>query len=154
MIAKVFIDSLKTYKEPLYTKDKIASDFPFALANCCRSMKITNILGQPQGLLYDWTRLREFQVNLGIAIESEQYDYLDNIILEFFSEYNYKIITPDGKFVMFKIAFNEDAKNKFVDICNAFKGKEWNNILDDFLDSLYVFLNTITIHGENLEEWH
>ena len=49
MIVDAFIIALRTYKEPLYTKDKIAERFPFTLANCCRTMKVTNIFGKPQG---------------------------------------------------------------------------------------------------------
>ena len=154
MIADAFLNSLRIYREPHYTKEKIAENFPVTLANCCRTMKVTNILGKPQGLLYDWGQFQAFQSNLGITIYNEKYDYLDDTIIDFFNSYNYKIITPKGQRVMFTVEFSEDATNVFRNKCNASKNKEWNEIIDPFLDALSEFLKTATVHGDNLEEWH
>ena len=154
MIVDAFIIALRTYKEPLYTKDKIAERFPFTLANCCRTMKVTNIFGKPQGLLYDWGQLQIFQSNMGIAISQEKYDTLDDIIIDFFNSYNYKVITPKGQHVMFTVEFPESAETIFRNKCNTFKNKKWNDILDTFLDVLVEFLKTATVHGDTLEEWH
>ena len=154
MIAEGFINALKTYREPLYTKKKIAERFPLTLANCCRTMKVTNILGKPQGLLYDWGQLQAFKTNMGIAISHENYECLYNIIIDFFDSYNYKIITPKGHLTMFTVKFPDYAKTAFTNTCNDFKSRAWNDIIDDFIDALVDFLRTATVHGDGLEEWH
>ena len=154
MISEAFVNALRTYKEPLYTKEKIAECFPRTLANSCRTMKITNILGKPQGLYYDWGQLQAFQVNLGAAIHNENYDSLDNIIIDFVNSYNYKTVTPKGQFIMFTVDFPDTAVHQFEIACYQFKGKKWNDMLNEFIDELVKFLKTVTVHGDMLEEWH
>jgi hypothetical protein len=154
MLPEGFIASLKAYKFSVMGRDSVIKVFPELLANTCRTMQVTNMYGVPQGLCYDWNKLMEFKVNLSTAIAMEKYDTLDNIIIEFFDSYNYKIVTPMGQLVMFKVDFPKESKRKFETTCNAFKGRLWDDIIDEFVTSFYEFANTATIHGDNLAAWH
>ena len=153
MIPEGTLNSLKAFKISTFGKENIVETFPMLLANCCRTMRVPNIFGQPQELIYDWGKFVEFRVNLGTAIYNEQYDYLDNIIIEFFQTYSYKTLTPKGQLVVFTIEFPEEAVTTFENTCNAFKGKLWDNILDDFLNAFHDFVKTATVHGDDFVEW-
>jgi len=148
MLKKEFINPLKAYKIKYMGRGAIINIFPLLLANCCRQSYIINIKGSTQPLCYDWTKLMEFKNNLSIVIANENYDLLDNIILEFFKTYNYKILTKQSSYLLFKIEFPKDAEDNFIETCNNFKDKQWDDILDDFLEALYIFLNTGTVHGQ------
>jgi len=116
-------------------------------------MGIIDIYGVTRPVIHDWGKLVEFKVNLSTAIYMDNYDTLDNIIIEFFKTYNYKIITPTGQFVMFKVDFTDESEKRFESICNNFKGKDWDSIIDDFIDALYIFLSSATVHGDSFVEW-
>ena len=154
MIQQAFIKSLKAFKFSVFGKEHIAKVFPELLANSCRSMAIIDIMGQPKEVIYDWGKLVEYKINLSNAIYNDNYDLLDNIIIEFFKSYNYQIVVPDGRLIIFHIDFPDEAIEKFTNICNAFKGKQWDDIIDSFLDSFYEFVCTATVHGDNFIPWH
>jgi len=154
MIKPEFIQSLKAFKFSTMGKEHVAKIFPELLANSCRSLSITDILGNKKEVIYNWGKLMEYKINLSNAIYNNNYDLLDNIIIDFYQSYNYKMVTPKGQLVMFKVDFSDEVIKKFTDICNAFKGKEWDDILNDFLDAFYDFITKATIHGDNFKEWH
>lgn len=149
MFKKEFLQPLKAYTTNIYTKEIICTVFPNMLAQLCRMTSVINFYGYPQQLHFNPEHVIEFTNNLGCSIHQENYDLLDNIILKFFKEYYY-MIPINNKYYRFVVDFNEEATNKFVETCNNFKGKQWDDIISPFLDSLYEFLNTITIHGDPL----
>ncbi len=104
-------------------------------------MAIVDMYGNMQPVIHDWGKLVEFKINLSNSIYLNNYDLLDNIIIEFFTTYNYKTFTPKGQYVMFHVDFPKESIDVFTNICNSFKGQEWDNILYLFLDSLYIFLS-------------
>jgi len=154
MVKKEILNSLKPFKTSSMGKAHVAEAFPSLLANVCRSMGVLDMYGITRPVIHDWGKLMEFKVNLSTAIYSNNFDTLDNIIIEFFKTYNYKIVTPLGQLVMFKVDFTDESEKKFELICNDFKGKEWDEILESFIDALYDFLSSATIHGDSLVEWH
>lgn len=153
MIKKELINALKPFKVSTMGKDHVSRVFPELLANACRSMGVVDCYGATHPVLQDWGKLVEFKVNLSTAIYTDNYDTLDNIIIDFFNTYNYKIVLPTGKFVMFKVEFPQESKDLFESRCNQFKNCEWDEILNDFIDYLYEFLSSATIHGDHFVEW-
>lgn len=154
MLEKTIANSLKAFKFSVMGRKSVAGAFPTLIANCCKSMKIINIYGQYQAIHYDWNKLLIFEMNLGTAIYNNNFDTLDNIIIEFFHCYHYQTVTPDGQFVMFEVDFPDEAIKKFETICNKFKGKEWDDILDKFIDAFFEFVNLATVHKEEFTSWH
>jgi len=154
MIQPALINSLKAFKFSTMGKEHVAKIFPELLANSCRSMAIVDIMGARKEVIYDWGKLVEYKINLSNAIYGNNYDMLDNIIIEFFKSYNYKMITPDSRLILFHVDFPDGAISKFEETCNAFKGLLWDDIIDDFLDSFYEFVSTATVHGDSFTSWH
>jgi hypothetical protein len=154
VIKQELINALKAFRFSTMGKEHVAKVFPELLANSCRSMAITDILGAKKEVIYDWGKLVEYKINFSNAIYSDAYDMLDNIVIEFYKSYNYKIIVPPGRLVLFHVDFPDEAIEKFTNICNAFKGQLWDDILDNFLDSFYEFVSTATVHGDAFESWH
>jgi len=148
MLKKEFVFPLKAYKISTMGKDVVVSTFPALVANCCRMATITNVQNKNQNLCYDWTKFMEFRNNLSIVIMQNQFEYLDNIIIDFFKTYNYEVLRDISTKVRFTIQFPDEAIQTFTSRCNAFKGKEWDDILDGFVDALYDFLNSGTIHNQ------
>ena len=154
MIKPELITALKAFRFSTMGRDHIAKVFPELLANSCRTMAIVDIFGNKKEVIFNWGKLMEYKINFSSAIYSNNYDMLDNILIEFFKSYNYKIIVPPGKLVMFHIDFPDEAIQKFENTCNAFKGKQWDDIIDTFLDSFYEFVSTATVHGDCFTSWH
>ena len=148
MLKKEFINPLKAYKMKYMGKDTVINTIPMLIANCCRHSYVINVKGSTQPLCYDWTKLMEFRNNLSIAIAFENYDLLDNIILEFFKTYNYKVILNNLQYMIFTIEFPKESEDEFVETCNNFKGKQWDDILENLIEALYKFLNSGTVHGQ------
>ena len=150
MFIKHMLPGLKAQRIAIYERNIVAEAFPTLLAHCLQMLKVTNIFGHEQILMYDWQKLVQFKINLGGAIYNKNYDMIDDILLDFLSTYHYKKVTPRGKLVMFMMEFPEEAKNAFVEKCNAFKGKDWDEIVCDLVDAIYSLLESTTVHGNKL----
>jgi hypothetical protein len=148
MLKEEYRNILKSYKVEKLGSNVVAGQFPSILCHVCINSYVINMYGQRQTIYYDWKKKIEFEVSLGAAIASEYYDILDDIIINFMKTFNYNIITPANTLVNFIVNIPEPSIAKFQNVCNNFKGKLWDDILNDFIDALYEFTNTITIHGD------
>ncbi|HRZ18862.1 MAG TPA: hypothetical protein P5136_02285 [Methanofastidiosum sp.] len=113
----------------------ISSMAPVKIMYALRNFRIIDTTGQEYRLTFDGITVSPFQNKLRDAIENEDFDVLDNIILDFFKGYH--IHLWGGKLY---ISFPEENINSFVNICNNFKGKKWDEIVQDFFISLYTFM--------------
>ena len=142
-INRDLINALKVYKKmrPYDIEEK----FPKAFVGCLQSMLVYFPTGHIVLLLAPLEIQNQFIDKFEEALKNDQYDQLDNITLDFISNLKYR--TPD-----FEISLNieEDEKQKFIDICNNFKDKEWDEIIDEFIDSVYNLLSNCTIYGGQL----
>ena len=154
MIKPGMINALKAFRFSTMGREHIAKVFPELLATSCRTMAIVDIFGSKKEVIFDWGKMMEYTVNFSSAIYSDNYDMLDDILIELLKSYNYTIFVPPGKRILFHVDFTDAAIEKFTNTCNAFKGKEWDDIINDFLDSFYEFVSTATVHGDNFESWH
>ena len=143
-------NTLKNFKQPIYSKQAVSEIFPKCLMQYLCSYSVTNIYGKVQHIAYDSTKSYEFVLRLGGVIYHDTLDLLDDIVIDFVKTYHYKVVTPKVEFVMFPVNFPESEEIKFRTICNNFKGRAWNDILPEFVDALYDFVNTATIHGDDL----
>jgi len=151
MISRQLLERLKSFRVNDTNKNNMADAFPDTLATVLTMFTIRNIYGEEQALLYDWRKKVKFKINLGYAIANEYFDTFDEIILDFVKSYNYRKATPDGKFYEFKIEFPEQAIAEFESVCNAFKGRTWNDLLEDFINALRNLLDSATIHGDKFQ---
>lgn len=150
MFIKHLLVGMKAQKFSIYEKNIVAEVFPNMLTQWLTMIKVVNIYGLEQQLSYDWKKQVQFKLNLGHAIYNENYDKIDDIILEFMNTYHYKILTPKKELVLFPVVFKEEAKNEFINKCNSFKGKEWDNIVSDLIDSIYSLFESATVHKNRL----
>jgi hypothetical protein len=148
MINKTTINNLKMFKVTDDNIIPISKLFPILFGNI---LKLAYVQVKPDmivALNYDYMLFIQFQTKLGYAILTHSYDTLDNIILEFLDSYNYGI-PPEH---MFYIDFSKDERQNFIDTCNSFKGKYWNDILDDFIEGFYNLL--CTAHLDSMDGQH
>jgi hypothetical protein len=151
MLNEKYKGSLLILKKSINGADAVAKLFPRCLMEFLRCVYVTNMYGQLQTICYDYEKSHEFQIRLGFAIHNNNFDAIDDILIEFINTYHYKILTPDFKLVMFPVNIPKEAESVFRKICNSFKGKEWDNILPELVDTLYAFTSTITIHGDKIQ---
>lgn len=140
MINKSVICGLKAYKSTEENIIVISKIFPILFGNILR---LSYVYFKPTDrimLVYNQLEFLKFQTKLGYAIMMHEYDYLDNIVLEFLDSYHYGF-SP----YVFHIKFNQEVRQKFIDTCNTFKGKTWNEIIDTFIDSFYELISTATL---------
>ena len=142
--------SLKNYKKEKNGRNIVIESFPRTLMTLLCSSHIINIYGEPHPIGYDGIKSFEFITRMSDAIAHDNFDLLDDIIIDFVKTYHYTILTPEYKMIMFPVNFPEDAEKIFREICNSFKGKQWNDVLSEFIDALYTFTDTATIHGDTL----
>lgn len=141
MINKKVIDNLKLYKSTEENIVPISKIFPILFGNILRLSYVYFKPDTKVTLIYNQIEFLKFQTKLGYAILMHEYDNLDNIVLEFLDTYHYGF-PPD---YMFHISFNQEIRQKFIGVCNTFKGKTWNEIIDSFIDSFYELLSTATL---------
>lgn len=142
---KTPLDSLKTMQiNEVFTKEHIAKTFPMSLGILLRDMNI-QINGGRVNLLYKADKLHKFMSDMEEVILTNKFDYLDNIVLELLD--NYTILLGEK---LEDIDIPEKDRTIFIDTCNNFKDRTWNDIFDDFLDAVYVVLKDATIAGRDI----
>jgi len=141
MVNKVIINNLKLYKSTEENIISISKIFPILFGNILRLSYVYFKPTVKVTLIYDQMEFLKFQTKFSYAILMHMYDNLDNIILEFLDTYHYGF-PPDH---IFHIEFNQEIRQKFIDTCNSFKGKTWNEIIDLFIDSFYELVSTATL---------
>jgi len=137
---------LKAYKTAVYGMETIAAVFPNLIADLLKMFMAKNAMGNTTPIGYNWNQLMEFQINLGNAIAAAQFDYLDNIVIQFLQSYSY-VLPP----YQFFIEFPDEEIQEYTEICNGFKGKEWDDIVDDFVDATYEFFGSGKMFNTPLE---
>ncbi len=142
-INKQFLDSLKNCKIQDSTQN--IAVFPLIFANFLKSFLVKFSTGHVVSLRFLPEKIESFKEDLSKCIKESNFDNLDNIILSFLESYHYKI--PP---YIVTIDFNDKAKKRFIEVCNNFKGRDWNSILDSFVDSLYDLFSTSVIQGGDL----
>jgi hypothetical protein len=145
MINKKLFNGLKNYYINDDNIESIAQAFPLVLGNLLRMMNVQVPPRSTVNLLFDRDKFLEFINNFGYAILNEDFDLFDNLIIEFISTYHYVILPY--KYI---IDLDEEQKIIFINLCNSFKGKKWNDILDIFVDGLYDLLSLSTVNGAEI----
>lgn len=125
------------YVEPVYSKKTIADVIPRLIANSLLSTPFKYNTGKVS-ISYTSTDLMTFTNRLGGAIHADQYDQLDNIILNFVKSY----IGFAPQLTLVKLVFPEEEASKFEQICNTFKGKSWVDISSEFIHALQILLQS------------
>jgi len=142
MINKDILNGLKGYRSSNDNLYHIADIFPKLLGNLLRIISVFHPPIYNVNLIYNPKDFYKFQINLSYAIANYNFDTLDNLVLEFIETYYYGI-EPN----IAKLKLGEEEKKKFIDTCNNFKGKQWNDIIGPFIDSLNDLLATGSING-------
>jgi len=128
--------SLKVHTSASRPFADIALEFPVMLSATLRMIpfkyELHNLL-----LSYNALGFLTFRTRLSTAIFTNNFDYLDNVILDFIksSKYSYGA-TP------LTLTFSEETTLNFVELCNSFKGRPWDDIIDPFIDGLRDLLSS------------
>ena len=141
------LQGIKGYRTISYPIEIIAQIIPQFIADLFRTFFIEDLAGKPNQIGYDWSRLLEFQINLGNMITTGKFDYLDNVVLQFLNgyfcfEYPFK----------HNIQFSEKEIEKYTEICNKFKGLMWDDIVDVFLDSTYDLFASGIMNNQKIRQ--
>lgn len=145
----VTFDALKVFNSRVYSVEEISRAFPLLLINTFTQFLVITEDGQWDRLYYDTSSLFYFNVNLGVAIRDNCFDYLDNIIVPFFEE----CFSIQNK-KKYTVVFGEQEKLNFIDTCNSFKDKIWDDILNVFCEQLLLLVksgkvNNRYLYGDN-----
>lgn len=142
-VDKIMLDQLKAYKDDdIYKKSLL---FPSYYIGSLESFILRFSNGGVVVLKIFPEKRKEFISKMSDTIQKNEFDYLDNIVLEIIS--NLHFVTHFGNII---INIDEEQKKKFIKTCNDFKGKEWNDILSPFIDTTYELLCKCTIQGGQL----
>ena len=147
MINKQTLDNLKYFKIQEDNLLHVTKAFPLLLSNTIRSMYIYFKLDTYTNISATYEQHLKLQTKLSYFILLHQYDNFDNVLLEYLDSVHYGIHP-----YIYKIEFNKEERQKFINVCNQFAGKHWNDILDPFLDALYNLLATASV--DDVERLH
>lgn len=142
MINKNILNGLKGYVSSDENLYHVADMFPRLLGNLLRIMSVYQPPIYTINLMYDQKDFYKFQINMSHAIANNSFDTLDDIVLGFIETYYYGL-EPNK----FYLQFGEGIRKNFIEICNSFKGKHWNDILNPFIDSLNDLLSSGIVNG-------
>lgn len=149
MINKNLIDGLKVYKTRDDNIDTISKIFPMMFGNLLTMMVVKFPNGTVMNMVFDRDKLDSFFENFRNAIYYNEFDYIDNVILDFLHGYNFK--SPP---YMVTIDFSDEEIINFTNTCNNFKEKHWNDILDDLVDAIYNLLCSATANNTPITLGH
>ena len=144
---RLLLQGMKGYRTITYPIETIAKVMPHLIADLFRTFFIEDKTGIPNHIGYDWGRLMEFQINLGTMITIGKFDYLDNVILQFLNGY--------GCFVYpykYNVKFEKKETEKFINICNNFKGLTWDDIADPFIDATFDLFSSGKIMDQKIKK--
>ena len=147
MINKSSLDALKNYKVNDDNIYDIAKLFPMMLGNVLRMMYVYITPSSLINLSYKRENLMQFEIKFGYAMMMHKYDDVDNVLLDFLESYHYGL---QGTEHIWHIKFKDTARNRFIEICNGFAGKKWNDIIEPFIDALYLLFSSATIEGKDV----
>lgn len=138
-------NNLKMFKTPPYTLQDLATSIPeMVITSFCMFLVVTPD-NKWTSLYPNTKKLFQYYIDFGVAIRDSNYVNFANIIIPFLEEcysYQYGKICP--------LVFDIEAKEKFVDICNGFKGNSWNDISNIFFDELLILGRAGSINGKYL----
>lgn len=141
----ITFDTLKMFVSSLYSLDILSRVFPLLLINKFTSFLVVTEDNMWDRLCYSFNGFFQFRINLGVAIRDSNFDNFDNVLLPFLEEC-YSV--QNGK--KYTLVFDEEQKKKFIDVCNSFKGKLWDDIINEFCDELLVLAKSSTVNGRYL----
>ena len=135
MIVKDVFDSGRYLNTKICTLTTIVETVPIKIAYGIKALRFIDTSGTPFNININSIQLSVLQTKLGNAIINNDFDTLDDIIINFFK--SYYCITQIGKLF---IEFEKEKIDKFIEICNSFKGKQWDDIVITFFNELYIFI--------------
>jgi hypothetical protein len=147
-IDQEIVNRLKLYKD----EDR-KSLFASYYIGCLQSLLVRFSFGGVIVLKTPLELRKKFIDNMNTTIQENNFDYLDNITLDFMGSLHF--VTNFGNIA---ITIDEEQKKKFIEICNSFKGKKWEEVCPIFIDNTYDLLCKCSIQGGQLilgaRMWH
>ncbi len=144
-IDKLILDNLKRYKGKENSLDNLSHLFATYYIGCLHSLTVRFSFGGIVVLRTPLELRQAFIDKMSDIIKKNEYDYLDNVALEIINSLHFMT-----RFGNINIDINDREKQKFINICNSFKGKNWNDIIHSFVDATYDLLCGCTIQGGQL----
>ena len=141
-VDKEIVNRLKVYKKDTYCRHLM---FPSYFIGCLQSFILRFSTGHVVILKTPIPLKEKYIKEMKAILEENRFDYLDNLTLEIISSLYF--FTNFGNIV---IQVDKKEKEKFIATCNNFKGKEWNEVISPFIDSVYELLKKCTIPGGQL----
>ena len=134
---KPHFDARKNLTESFYGDiNTVAEIVAFHISGLINMIIINDFSDERRQLYFEHSSLITLNQQLGNSIRNHEFDYLDNIILDFFHSFHSHLNGVDKYY----IKYPQENIDKLVTICNSFKGKKWDDICSDFFDALYEFL--------------
>lgn len=137
--------NIKTYNTLHMPIADIANTVPIVMANILKTFMAVTLNNNLYPIGYRGDILIEFQVNLGTAIATQNFNNLYDIMIRFLSSYNYTY-----SMYRYFIKFTEEDLKKYKDACDFFKEKQWDDIVSDFIDATYTLFSNGTMSNNKL----
>ena len=132
MHKKFSFDNLKMHTSAQRSYAEIEIDFPIALVMAIKLYPV--MFGEYFGsIFYSGASFLTLRNRLGYAMSNNHFDSLDEIIFNFFKQSLYCSIFGQTAY----LSFTPEATSKFILVCDSFKGKVWDDIIDTFVDEFY-----------------
>lgn len=123
----------------------IVNTVPVKIAYGIRAFRFIDPYGRTRDLNFDLIQLSIVQSDLGNMIINNDFDQLDDVIINLFKSYYCHFETGP-----IKISFPDSSIEKFRSTCNSFKGKLWDDIVEEFFMSAYDFIASGLIGSNRL----
>lgn len=131
--------TLKPFTKKLYGDKVIGRVFPQYIKGVFSNFLVIPTKGPWYRIINDGTKSFNFTINVGLCIEKDDYYKLGSYIIEYFEDFFY----IDNNIRHYVILDNEE-KKKFVQLCQSFQSKKWDDIIEEFCEGL----NTLSFSGK------
>lgn len=145
MNVKRIFESGKFLNTKICDLTTIVNTVPLKIAYGIRAFRFIDPYGRTMCLSFDLIQLSIVQSDLGNMIINNEFDQLDDIIINLFKSY----YCPSERGPI-KISFPEESIERFISTCDNFKGKLWDDIVEDFFMAAYDFIASGIIGSNRL----
>jgi hypothetical protein len=142
------IKNIKACKTIHGSSQIIIEKFTNNIIHLFQSFYIKDSNNNKNSIVVDWGKSTECKINLGFMIDNKDFTYIGATILRFLQSFFCLIAL-----YKFSINFSKENIDIFLRACEKFKGLDWDDIVDDLIDAMYVLfssgkiMNNIVLKG-------
>jgi hypothetical protein len=140
-----YIKNIKACKTIHGSSQVVLENFINNMIHLFQSFYMKDSNNNKNPVVVDWGRITECKINLGAMLDSGDYTYIGPTTLRFLQSF-FCLIALNK----FNLNFSEENISVFLKTCERFKGLDWDDLIDDLIDAMYILFSSGKIFSETI----